>query len=102
MKRWVIFVVSFLAVVALCAVIWLVLPLVTVAGIEPFDSPWLRLALIGLLLAIYFCWLAYRIYKHGQSARALAENIAVQASGLERAVTEGAEGVNSADIALTA
>ncbi|QEN85233.1 type VI secretion system membrane subunit TssM [Labrys sp. KNU-23] len=78
MKRWIIFIVSFLAVIALCAVIWLVLPLVAVAGIEPFDNPWLRLALIGLLLAVYFCWLAYRIYKHGQSARALAENIAVQ------------------------
>lgn len=78
MKRWIIFIVSFLAVIALCAVIWLVLPLVSVAGIEPFDNPWLRLALIGLLLAVYFCWLAYRIYKHNQSARALAENIAVQ------------------------
>jgi alkylation response protein AidB-like acyl-CoA dehydrogenase len=35
-------------------------------------------------------------------ARFFAENIAVQASGLERAVTEGAESVNSADAALTA
>jgi hypothetical protein len=35
-------------------------------------------------------------------ARFFAENIAVQAGGLERAVTEGAEAVNSADIALTA
>jgi len=78
MKRWIILIVSILAVIALCAVIWFVLPLVAVAGIEPFDNPWLRLALMGLVLAIYFGWLAYRIYKHGQSARALAENIAVQ------------------------
>jgi hypothetical protein len=33
-------------------------------------------------------------------ARFFAENIAVQASGLERAVTEGAESVNGADAAL--
>ena len=35
-------------------------------------------------------------------ARFFAENIAVQASGLERAVTEGGESVNGADAALTA
>ena len=35
-------------------------------------------------------------------ARFFAENIAVQASGLERAVTDGAESVNAADAALTA
>jgi acyl-CoA dehydrogenase len=35
-------------------------------------------------------------------ARFFAENIAVQASGLERAVTEGADSVNASDAALTA
>jgi alkylation response protein AidB-like acyl-CoA dehydrogenase len=35
-------------------------------------------------------------------ARFFAENIAVQASGLERSVTEGADSVNAADAALTA
>ncbi len=35
-------------------------------------------------------------------ARFFAENIAVQASGLERTVTEGADSVNAADAALTA
>src|SRR4029079_4796583 len=35
-------------------------------------------------------------------ARFFAENIAVQASGLERSVTDGADGVNGADAALTA
>jgi acyl-CoA dehydrogenase len=35
-------------------------------------------------------------------ARFFAENIAVQASGLEHAVTEGADSVNAADAALTA
>ena len=33
-------------------------------------------------------------------ARFFAENIAVQASGLERSVTEGAESVNNAQAAL--
>jgi hypothetical protein len=33
-------------------------------------------------------------------ARFFAENIAVQASGLERAVTEGSDSVNAADAAL--
>jgi alkylation response protein AidB-like acyl-CoA dehydrogenase len=35
-------------------------------------------------------------------ARFFAENIAVQASGLERTVTEGADSINAADAALTA
>jgi acyl-CoA dehydrogenase len=35
-------------------------------------------------------------------ARFFAENIAVQASGLERAVTEGAESISAADAALSA
>ena len=35
-------------------------------------------------------------------ARFFAENIAVQASGLERSVTDGADSVNGADAALTA
>jgi len=35
-------------------------------------------------------------------ARFFAENIAVQASGLERAVVDGADSVNAADAALTA
>jgi acyl-CoA dehydrogenase len=35
-------------------------------------------------------------------ARFFAENVAVQASGLERAVIEGADSVNAADAALTA
>ena len=34
-------------------------------------------------------------------ARFFAENIAVQASGLERSVTEGAESINSAQAALS-
>jgi 3-(methylsulfanyl)propanoyl-CoA dehydrogenase len=35
-------------------------------------------------------------------ARFFAENIAVQASGLERAITEGSDSINTADTALTA
>lgn len=78
MKRWIILVVSILAVIALCALIWFVLPLVAIAGVEPFDNPWLRLALIFILLAGYFGWLAYSIHRHRQSARELAENVVVQ------------------------
>jgi hypothetical protein len=37
---------------------------------------------------------------HTALARFFAENIAVQASGLERGVTEGAESINSAQVAL--
>ena len=78
MKRWIILIASIVAVLALCLLIWFVLPLVAIAGIEPFGNAWLRLAMIVLLLAFYFGLLAYRIHKHRKSAEELAANIIVQ------------------------
>ncbi len=78
MKRWIILIAGFLAIVALCLLIWFVLPLVAIAGIEPFSNAWLRLALITLVLAVYFGILAYRIHKHRKSVEELAANIIVQ------------------------
>ena len=78
MKRWIILIISILAVIALCALIWFVFPVIAFAGVEPFSNPWLRLALIILLLAGYFGWLAWSIYKHRRSAQELADNIIVQ------------------------
>ena len=48
MKKWLIFAASCLGVVAICALIWFVFPLIAVAGVEPFASVWLRLALVLL------------------------------------------------------
>jgi len=78
MKRWITLVLSILALIALCLMIWFVLPLVAIAGVEPFGNAWLRMALIVLLLAIFFGLLAYNIHKHRQSAEELAANIVVQ------------------------
>jgi len=78
MKRWIILILSILAILVLCLIIWFVLPLVAIAGVEPFGNLWLRMVLIVLLLAIFFGLLAYNIHKHRQSADELAANIAVQ------------------------
>ena len=78
MKKWVILTISLIAIITLCVLIWFVFPLIAIAGFEPFASGWLRLALIVLLLAIYFGLLAYNIYKHRQSSIAFAENVMVQ------------------------
>ena len=78
MKRWLILAASLIAVLALCLLIWFVLPLVAIAGVEPFSNAWLRLAMIVLLLAAYFGFLAYRIHRARKSAEELAANIVVQ------------------------
>lgn len=78
MKRWIIFIAGIIAVLALCLVVWFVLPLVAIAGVEPFGNVWLRLAIIVILLALYFGILAYRIYERRKSAEELAANIVVQ------------------------
>ncbi len=78
MKRWIILVCGVIAILALCALIWFLFPLIAIAGVEPFANAWLRLAIIVVVLALYFSGLAYSIYKHRQAAQQLAENIAVQ------------------------
>lgn len=76
MKRWIVLAISVLAVIGACALIWFVFPLIAIADVEPFASAWLRLALIVILLAVYFGVLAYRVYRHNQAAQALADSIA--------------------------
>jgi type VI secretion system protein ImpL len=78
MKRWIVLTISIIAILILCALIWFVFPIIAFAGVAPFENMWLRLALIVLLLAGYFGWLAYKIYRHRQSAQELADNISVQ------------------------
>ena len=78
MKRWIILICGIIGILALCAIIWFVFPLIAIAGFEPFGNAWLRLALIVLVLAIYFALLTYSIIKHRRAAQQLAENITVQ------------------------
>jgi type VI secretion system protein ImpL len=78
MKRWLIFLIGIIAVLMLCALIWFVLPVVSVAGVAPFENLWLRLALIVLLLAGYFGFMAFRIHKNRQAAREIADSISIQ------------------------
>ena len=78
MKKWIILTISIIAVLILCILIWFVFPIIAFSGVEPFANLWLRLALIILLLACYFGYLAYKIYQHRQSAKEFAENVTVQ------------------------
>ena len=78
MKKWIILTISIIAVLILCVLIWFVFPVIAFAGVEPFANAWLRLALIVMLLACYFSYLAYQIYQHRQSAKEFAENVIVQ------------------------
>jgi type VI secretion system protein ImpL len=75
MKRWIVLIFSIIGVLILCALIWFVLPVIAIAGIEPFLNGWLRLAMIVLLLATYFGILAYKIYRYRKSSYELSQSL---------------------------
>ncbi len=78
MKRWIVLIFSIVAVLILCALIWFVLPVIAIAGVEPFLNGWLRLAMIVLLLAIYFGILTLKIHKYRKSSQEIAESLTSQ------------------------
>ncbi len=71
MKKGLVFTASVVGIIALCAIIWLVFPIVAVADVRPFESAWLRLALILLILAIFSGYHAYKFYRRHKSAEAI-------------------------------
>lgn len=75
MKRWLILIFSIFAIITFCILIWFVLPLIAIAGVEPFLNGWLRLAMIVLLLAIYFGVLAYKIHNHRKASQELSQSL---------------------------
>lgn len=75
MKRWLILIFSIFAILTLCILIWFGLPLIAIAGVEPFLNGWLRLAMIVLLLAIYFGVLAYKIHTYRKSSQELSQSL---------------------------
>jgi hypothetical protein len=79
MKKWLIFAASCLGVIALCALIWLVFPLIAVAGVEPFASVWLRLALVLLTVTIFAGVYAWKYYRGRKASAALAAEISKSA-----------------------
>lgn len=75
MKKWLIFAAGLLAVVILCVIIWLVFPLVSIAGVSPFENIWLRLFLIVLALAIFLAYHAIRYYRSANATRELEKSL---------------------------
>jgi type VI secretion system protein ImpL len=71
MKKWLILAASIIGIAALCAVVWFVFPLIAVAGYAPFDSVWIRLAIIVFVLAVFFGIHAYRMYRRRSASQAI-------------------------------
>ena len=80
MKKWLIFAAICIGVLALCALIWFVFPLVAIAGVEPFASVWLRLALVLLTLTIFAGVYTWKYYSGRKASAAMAAEIARSAS----------------------
>ncbi|WP_128175024.1 type VI secretion system membrane subunit TssM [[Pantoea] beijingensis] len=49
---------GFIGITALCSLIWMLGPLLTINATQPLDSPFNRQALIGLC---YFCWILFQL-----------------------------------------
>ncbi len=75
MKKWLIFIASCLGLIALCALIWFVFPIVAFADVRPFASVWLRLALVLLAVTVFAGVYALKYYKGRQASAALAAEI---------------------------
>ena len=71
MKKWLAFAASLIGIAALCALIWFVFPIIAFADVRPFESIWLRLALILFVLAIFSGYTAYKLYRRHKAARAI-------------------------------
>ena len=67
---------SIIGILALCALIWLVFPIVAVGDVRPFASVWLRMALIVLVLASFFGFHAWRFYKKRKASAAIKVKLA--------------------------
>ena len=76
MKKWLIFAAICFGVIAICALIWFVFPLVAIADVRPFASVWLRLALVLLTLTVFTGVYAYKYYRGRKASAALAAEIA--------------------------
>jgi type VI secretion system protein ImpL len=76
MKKWLILTASCLGILALCAIIWWVLPIVSVAGVQPFASVWLRLALVMFIITIFAGFQAWKYYRQRKASAALASELA--------------------------
>ncbi len=92
MKRWLVLSASIIGIAALAALIWFVFPLVAVAGVTPFESLWLRLALIVFVLAVFFGYHAWRFHKRRKASAAIAtkltENISREPDSDARQLSE--------------
>ena len=71
MKKWLITIASLIGVAALCVLVWFVFPIISFGGFSPFESVWLRLAIIVLIIAVFLGIVAYRFQKRRKAAQAI-------------------------------
>jgi len=54
---------SFLGLMAICLIVWFVLPIISIADSAVFEAELTRLLIIGTLLFLWFIYFAYRLFK---------------------------------------
>ncbi|MDR6871061.1 type VI secretion system protein ImpL [Bosea sp. BE125] len=80
---WLRIIISLIGLAAFGALVWFASPLISVAGIYPFDSEWVRFAIIAVVSLIVLGLLVWGIIRRRREAAALEQGLA------DAAVDEG-------------
>ena len=75
-----------LALTALSALVWFVLPVVAIGDAEPFDPAWVRILIIALMWSIWLGRIAWKSVKRRRTNAALVNGMAKGPSAADREV----------------
>src|SRR5579872_3177139 len=70
---WIWIALTIIAALVFSALVWFAGPIIFIGDTQPFESAWLRLLIVFLILAVTAAAIAYRIIKRRRAAKALEE-----------------------------
>ena len=76
---WIWIALTIIAALIFAALVWFAGPIIFIGDTQPFDSVWLRLLIVFVILALAASSIAYRILKRRSAAKALEQAIAAPA-----------------------
>ena len=76
MKKWILRIAIVVGLLAFAAIVWFVAPLIGYEDIRPFDSVWVRLAIISVVFAIVGGFYGIRYWLRRRKAKALEAALA--------------------------
>jgi type VI secretion system protein ImpL len=77
---WLRIAISLIGLAAFGALVWFASPLIAVGGMEPFESEWVRIAIIAVVSAIVLGFLIWGVIRRRREAAALEQGLAEAAA----------------------